>query len=571
MLKDKFFTIILNIEFLSAPQTVSLFTNSVKVKKKKILLLYTDKYYLIKQVYPFGLDLVADYLRQSGHDVTVEYPYLPDPDPEINLDIILQRTSPDIIGLGIRNLDTCMSCEDYGDYGGDGYKTFYFLPDVKKIVDFVKRRAPGLPIIAGGGAFTISPKAILTYLGIEYGVVGEGEEPLRRFIEAFPDRKQISEIPNFVSLNSDYTVNVRRDYHFGRAVRPFERDRKFNYAFETAGLPVQVKRGCNQACGYCVEPFIEGNKVFFRDIEQVIEELKSVSETHEGINTIFFVDTEFNVPDLVYCSGLVRRILKEGLHRRFSFASQFLPRPFDRDFAEILAEAGFSIILTCDSFSDSVLEKNRVSYRRADIIGALRLCEDYGMSCTLSMIFGLPGETYETLDASLEQMNAYPPYFLRRYEYTIGSRIYQGTPLCEFVEKHKDKRHLYGMKSDGYLEPFYYCIPESPMKLKQYVQQGFPYPTAYQNYYDETRFKTLAMGYLVDQGKWEEACPMFFSSDLAARTSIYEYFFRKLTDAGRMDDATAISVELLKDIQESKNPTQFEGQEDLIRFYLSCL
>ena len=545
--------------------------SSSKVEKKNILLFYSDKYYLIKQVYPFGLDLIADYLRQSGHDVTIEYPYLPDPDPETNLMNILEHPAPDIIGLGIRNLDTCMSCEEYGDYEGDGYKTFYFLPEVKRLVEFIKKHAPGLPIIAGGGAFTISPKAILKYLGIEYGVVGEGEEPLRRFIEAFPDRKKISKIPNLACLNGDYRANPRQDYHFGRDPWAFERDKKFNYAFETAGLPVQVKRGCNRACSYCVEPLIEGKKIFFRDLDQVIEGLKTVSETHEGINTIFFVDTEFNVPDLVYCSGLVKRIMKEGLHQRLSFSSQFLPRPFDRDFAEILAEAGFSIILTCDSFSDSVLEKNRVSYRQRDITRTLGLCEEYGMSCTLSMIFGLPGETYETLDHSLEQMNGYPPHFLRRYEYTIGSRIYKGTSLCEFVEKDKEKGHLYGMKSDGYIEPFYYCSPESPMKLKQYVQQGFPYPTAYQNYYDKTRFRALAMGYLVDQGRWEEVCPMFFSSDFGARTSIYEYFFRKLTDAGRIDDARAISVTLLKDIKESKNSTQFGEQEELIRFYLSCL
>jgi len=539
--------------------------------EKKILLLYTDKYYLIKQVYPFGLDLIANYLCHAGHDVTIEFPYLPDPDPEINLLSALERTSPDIIGLGIRNLDTCMSCEENGDFAGDGYKSFYFLPEVKRIVDLVKKHAPGLPIIAGGGAFTISPKAVLKYLGIEYGIVGEGEEPLRRFIEAFPDTKKVSEIPNLACLKDGYRVKPRQDYHFESDLRPFQRDKKFNYAFETAGLPIQVKRGCNQACSYCVEPFIEGKKIFFRDIDQVVEELKTVSEAHEGVNTIFFVDTEFNVPDLVYCSGLIRRIIRDDLHRRFSFSSQFLPKPFDNDFAKILAEAGFSIILTCDSFADRVLEQNRVSYRQADIINALRLCEEQGISCTLSMIFGLPGETYETLNHSLEQMNKYSPHFLRRYEYTIGGRVYRGTSLCEFVEKDREAGHLYGVRSDGYLEPFYYCSPESPMKLKQYIRQAFPYPVAYQNYYDKIRFSALAMGYLVDQGRWEEAYSIFFSSDLAAKTSIYEYFFRKLTDAGRVDDARAISATLLENIQESKNSIQFGEQEELIRFYLSCL
>jgi hypothetical protein len=358
---------------------------------------------------------------------------------------------------------------------------------------------------------------------------------------------------------------------FVRDLRSFERDMKFNHAFETAGLPVQVKRGCNQACSYCVEPLIEGKKISFRNIDRVIEELKNLSETHEGIHTIFFVDTEFNVPDLAYCTGLVEKIMKEGLHQRFSFSSQFLPRPFDLDFAKDLAEAGFSIILTCDSFSDSVLEKNRVSYRQADIISTLRLCEEYGLSCTLSMIFGLPGETYETLDHSIELMNRYPPHFLRRYEYTIGGRVYPGTSLCGFVEKDKEERHLYGIKSDGYLKPFYYCSPENPMKLKQYIKGAFGYPVAYENRYDETVSNSLAIAYVADQGSWAETVSRFLMADLAVQSYIYEYLFRKLSEAERVDEARAISENLLEAIREDGEESPHRDQIELIHFYLNCL
>ena len=34
---------------------------------KRVLLLYADSYYLVKQVYPFGLDLIANHLRRHGH------------------------------------------------------------------------------------------------------------------------------------------------------------------------------------------------------------------------------------------------------------------------------------------------------------------------------------------------------------------------------------------------------------------------------------------------------------------------------------------------------------------------
>ena len=61
---------------------------------KKVLLLYTDKYYLVKQIYPFGLDIIADYLRRHSYDVTIDFPFLPEIDPETNLTGILERETP---------------------------------------------------------------------------------------------------------------------------------------------------------------------------------------------------------------------------------------------------------------------------------------------------------------------------------------------------------------------------------------------------------------------------------------------------------------------------------------------
>ena len=541
------------------------------MEKARVLLLYTDRYYLIKQVYPFGLDLIAEYLRQYGHHVTVEYPFLPEPDLEINLLNILEESRPEMIGLGIRNIDTCMSCETYGNCGGKDYKTFYFLPEIRRIVDLLKKHAPGLPVIAGGGAFTISPAAILRYLCLEYGVVGEGEEPLRQFVEAFPDREMINRIAGLARFDDGYRVNPRKGYRFmGDALVPV-RERRFHYAFETVGLPVQVKRGCNQGCSYCVEPIIEGREIVLRKIDRIIEELKSISEKDEGVRNIFFVDTEFNLPDLTFCSRLVERIIGEDLHDRFSFASQFLPRPFDSDFAGLLAEAGFSIILTCDSFADEVLKRNQTSYRERDVCKTLEICEHHGLLCTISMIFGLPGETYETIDHSLEQMKRYGPGFLRRYEYTIGGRIYRGTRLCRFIDEGGEEANLYGTRSEGYILPYYFCAPESPFKLKEYVEKGLGYTIPYENRYDETAVRSLAIAYTADQGRWGEAISRFAESDLPARSQIYDYLFRRLTGAGRIDDARVISEDLLSAIGKDSKGLRYHDQMELIRFYLSLL
>jgi hypothetical protein len=541
------------------------------VKSANILLLYTDQYYLIKQVYPFGLDLIANYLRDYGHRVTLAYPFLPDPEVETNLRNILEETRPDIIGLGIRNLDTCLSCEPYGDYVGNDFRTFYFLPDIRRIVELVRTHSPDVPIIAGGGGFTISPQAILNYLGIEYGVTGEGEEPLKKFVEAFPDREKIRSISGLVYRDgSQVRINPRKVYSFREVAFSSGRERRFQFAFETAGLPVQVKRGCNQACSYCVEPIIETGNILFRDIDHVIAELKALAEGHDGIRQLFFVDTEFNLPDLAYCTRLVERIVEEGLHERFGFTSQFLPKPFDSGFAGLLAQAGFSIILTCDSFSDKVLRQNYTSYRLKDIQSTLEICEKAGLPCTLSMIFGLPGETYETIDHSIDQMRIYRPGVLRRYEYTLGGRIYQGTRLCRMIEKGEGTEHLYGSPSEGYVSPCYFCAPDSPFRLKAYIENALGYAIAYENRYDPGAQQSLAMAFMVDQEQWNKVAPTLMDSNISARLRIYDYLFRKMTGAGRVDDARKLSENLLAAIQEDASG-QYCNEISVIRFYLSLI
>jgi hypothetical protein len=98
---------------------------------KSILLFHTDKYYLVNQVHPFGLDLVANALRTHGHMVEIACAFLADPDWRKNVGGAISRFRPDVIGMGIRNIDTCMSCEPYGDHETADYRTFYFLPEIK--------------------------------------------------------------------------------------------------------------------------------------------------------------------------------------------------------------------------------------------------------------------------------------------------------------------------------------------------------------------------------------------------------------------------------------------------------
>jgi len=539
---------------------------------KKILLLYTDKYYLIKPVYPFGLDLVARHLRKAGYDVTLGYPFLPHADQRANLKNLLERIEPDLIGLGLRNLDTTMSCEPYGDFRDDHFQALTFMPDIQNLVTTIKALRPRVPLIAGGGAFTVAPGAILQRLGIDFGIAGEGEAALLQFIQTYPDMQACDQISGLVYKDTQgYRSNPRRTYNFSHYGLFTRRDPQFLYAIETAGLPVQTKRGCNRTCSFCVEPLIEGRQFILRPPEDVVAELETLSDRNPDVDTVFFVDTEFNTPDLSHCMAIIQMIVKASLQQRFRFASQFLPRPFSPELADWLRRAGFALILTADSFSDSVLQENHAPYRQKDILQTIELCEQFAIDCTVDLIFGLPGETWQTLDETIALLKNYPPNYQRRYEYTCGARIYQGTPLFHRITDKPDRQHVYGRFSPGYIDPCFYCAPTSPRALKKHVDDQLPFALDFENDYDTIKQQTLAMGYLADQLRWDETVAHFMASDLKAKTAVYLYLVKKMAAADQLAKARTVLSHLAEKIERDNRGDQYAETLPVIQYYLNLL
>jgi hypothetical protein len=537
-----------------------------------ILLLYTDPYYRIKPVYPFGLDLIARHLRRFGYRATLGYPFLPHTDPQQNLKDLFDRSQPDLIGLGLRNLDTTMSCEPHGNFTGNGFQAFSFLADIRNLVSAIKTFRPGTPLIVGGGAFTIAPEAVLSCLGIDFGIAGEGEAALLRFARAYPNLAACKQIPNLVYKDAEaYRANPRDPYTFAEYGRFATRDSQFAYAYESAGLPVQTKRGCNRNCSYCVEPIIEGRRFTLRRPEDVVAELEALAVEQPETRTVFFVDTEFNIPDLGHCTAIVQRILDAALHQRFRFASQFLPRPFNPELADLLGQAGFALILTADSFSDTVLQENGVSYRQQDILQTLALCERFAIDCTVNLIFGLPGETWQTLDQTLATLQDHPPTYQRRYEYTCGARIYHGTPLWHRIAADPEHRNVYGRLSPGCLDPCFYCAPTSPADLKAQIDDRLAFTLDFQNDYDIVRHQTLAMGFLADQAQWHEAVTHFTQSDLKAQVDGYGYLFKKLVAADRHAQARAILSHVLETIDRQGQTHVYADQIGVLQYYMNLL
>jgi hypothetical protein len=279
--------------------------------------------------------------------------------------------------------------------------------------------------------------------------------------------------------------------------------------------------------------------------------------------------SKFNIPDLTYCTDLVTAILHEGLEGRFRFVTQLVPKPLNSNFLRLLGEAGFSVVLTSESFSNSVLNQNHMAYKDDDIVQAIEACSKAVVNCTVSLIFGLPGETPETMAHTLARMKEYPVGPMRTYEYTVGGRIYQGTPLCDYVEHEKPTNHLYGTPSGGYLAPYYFCSPYSPFEVERFVRTAFPDLQCHDSRYDAETHQRLAISYLCDQGLWVDAVGCFLTAKPSVQEAAYDYLLKQLVRLERWDDAKTISMAFLDNME--KQGAADSGQVDVAKFYLSHL
>ncbi len=109
---------------------------------KKVLLIYANEYFLTSPVYPFGLDIIAQHLRENGHTVCINLPFLRYQDTSKGIETILNDFQPDIAGIAIRNIDTAMACDPGGTFQLPGIKTHFFLPGIARIITVIKKNRP---------------------------------------------------------------------------------------------------------------------------------------------------------------------------------------------------------------------------------------------------------------------------------------------------------------------------------------------------------------------------------------------------------------------------------------------
>lgn len=410
----------------------------------KVLLINSNQLKHPWPVIPFGLCSVAAALEKAGYSV-----FFADLcfsiKPENDISRVIRDEQPDLIGIGIRNIDN-----------GSGYKTIFMLDQIKRtVIEPCKKKFAG-PIVIGGAAVGISGAEMLHFFDLPYAVQGDGERTIVEFANRLKNKIPLNGLRGLIHRsdgrivedNPPWPVQDLNTLPFVPFKRYIDVDRYSKY---NSPLQIQTKRGCALKCTYCTYNRIEGSAYRLKEPRKTADEIERlVSET--GIHHIEFTDSTFNIP-LEHAKATLRAVAS----RNFNIKCRTMglnPSMVDEELVDLMSLVGFNEVdLGVESGCDRTLQGLGKNFTKKDVLRAGRLLQAKRIPTSWYLLVGAPGETVQTLNETFETIGrAASPWDL--VVIGVGMRIYKGAPISEQV-RNKNPDSI----SDNFLRPVNY-VPE---------------------------------------------------------------------------------------------------------------
>lgn len=289
------------------------------------------------------------------------------------------------------------------DYRPDLLGLTAFTPlaaDTKYVLERTKALLPDCRTVIGGAHVTSFQEEALCYKEADFGVMGYGEYPFWKLIEAlFFNQGALVEIPGLLyrATNGEIRKNPPNDRiislddipHPDYGLIPFEKYRSPVGVNDVMASMVS-SRGCPFPCTFCNSP----DKVYQeRSMEKVIEEIHYYQSL--GINEVFFFDDLFNLKNsrvYDFCDLLEKHKIK------ISWGFKSRVGNIDDALMQRLKETGCERLhFGLETHTDESLKALKKGIKVKQIENAVALCDKYGINSAGSFMINLPGDTRQEI------------------------------------------------------------------------------------------------------------------------------------------------------------------------------
>lgn len=371
---------------------------------------------------PLGLAFLCSYARKGEHEISILDVTVEGYDTEIAVDKYniryglsikeinnkIQQYSPDVVGI------SCLQSMRYNE--------------AVEVCSAVKKVSKDIITVMGGSHVTGLPDYCMKNDDLDYAIIGEGEEPFLKLLNALENRENISNIPGIVFKKGKEIIfgpsqtwiedldtmpipawdELPMEKYFSVGIGPSQKilDR---YAI------LVTSRGCPHRCYYCPSWKCWGTVYRSRSPQSVMEEIEMLNKEYNIDNYLFEEHNFITNKDRVL--KICELIMKKNMKIRWSAPNGMEVQCLDKEYIETMAAAGcdtlhLAIETTCKKVY-SHLDK-RIDYDHVkQVINWGRAC---GMKVATLFMLGFPEETIEDMRETLsyaESLNAdYVHFFI---------------------------------------------------------------------------------------------------------------------------------------------------------------
>jgi anaerobic magnesium-protoporphyrin IX monomethyl ester cyclase len=340
---------------------------------------------LANRMAPIGVLTLAAWLEQHGHPTRVHDclgPYAPQ-GVEANAELVL-ATDPELVGL---SATTCgfMEAVDMAAY--------------------LKARRPAIRIVVGNvHASSVGGSLLERFPEIDYLCIGEGEGALLDLAEGRP----LAEIDNLVFRAGDRIVsNPRRPRILDLDELPFPAYEKLAgfphgyhlplFAYEKRwGATMITSRGCPYTCSFCDRTVFE-RLYKVNSAEYIYAHMKHLRDRF-GVYHINFYDDLFTA-SRKRVEALCRLLIEKPLGMHFNCAIR-TGHTTDEMLRQLKQAGALMVSMGIESADPGMMERHKAGVTLDAVRKTVEQIHAAGLRAKGLFIFGLPGETPETLKAT---------------------------------------------------------------------------------------------------------------------------------------------------------------------------
>lgn len=264
----------------------------------------------------------------------------------------------------------------------------YWYPGVSALIKIVREMMPQVPVLLGG---------IYATLCYDHAVKHAGAD---RVLSTEADLKVVEVLDQLTGFAG------------GRQFLPDELDTYPYPAFDLQHtipyVPILTGRGCPFHCAYCASGFLNP-RLGRRSPEHVVGEIIYWHEKF-GVKDFAFYDDALLIDADSHMIPILEEIIRRRPKVRFHTPNALHIRPLAKEIAQLLFHAGFKTVrlgLETAFFEDRHFLDNKVGPSEFEkAVGYLKRAGFTAEAVGAYLLFGLPGQHFSELEASLKAVKA---------------------------------------------------------------------------------------------------------------------------------------------------------------------